>query len=292
MFGEAFDGREDLVSSYTLTDLRSPDQMERENSCVTDGLPLTGDQLDGVFHFPQYFQAIRDVFQQALSTDRIDQLWQRKEMLYGQVPTELGTGLPPAKTLVNFLDNHDVPRFLYNSDVPSLHLALTFIMTEDGIPCVYYGDEQEFSGGNDPANREDMWSSGFDTSGATFQWVRKLTRMRKAYVALRRGDIKVVWSSDRVADETDAGLFAFERAGGDAGDGYALVVLNTNKVHDSTPVFNSMPMVVSQPQGTVLVDVLGNLGSVTVGGAGTLGLTLPPLTGAVLVPQSQVVVTN
>jgi hypothetical protein len=101
-----------------------------------------------------------------------------------------------------------------------------------------------------------------------------------------------VWSTSRTADETDAGIFAYERAGGDAGDGYALVVLNTHKTKESATVFNSTPMVVTQPQSAVLVDVLGNLGSVSVGGAGSLTVNLPPLTGAVLVPESQVVPGN
>ena len=41
---------------------------------MTDARPLTGDQLDGMFEFPQYYQVFRDVFQQGLSTDRIDSI--------------------------------------------------------------------------------------------------------------------------------------------------------------------------------------------------------------------------
>lgn len=288
MFGEAFDGRDDLVGSYTLNDLPTAVQLERENACVTDGRAITGDQLDGVFHFPQYYQAIRDVFQLGLSTDRIETLWTRRAMVYGQIPNELGTGLPPAKTLVNFIDNHDVPRFLYQGDLPGLHLALTFIMTEEGIPCVYYGTEQELSGGNDPGNREDMWLTGFDTARPTFQWMKRLTTLRNEYWALRYGDQRVVWASSRTGDEPDAGMFAFERTGGDAGERYALVVINAHKSKDGTTVFGSTPMVVGQGIGTVLLDVLGTAGSLTVGGGGGLSVTLPPQTAAVLVPEAQV----
>ena len=37
---------------------------------------------------------------------------------------------------------------------------------------------------------------------------KKLADLRKKYSALRRGDQKVVWSTDRVGDEPDAGIFA------------------------------------------------------------------------------------
>jgi len=287
MFGEAFDGRDELVAAYTQNDLPSASQLERESECVTDGLELTGDQLDSMFEFPQYYTAIRDVFQLGLSTDRIETLWNERGMLYGQTPNQLGTGVAPIETLVNFIDNHDVSRFLYDSDQPALHLALLFIMTEQGIPCIYYGTEQGFSGGNDPANREDMWRSGFDESTDSYQWIKRLSAIRKAYPALRRGQQHVTWASARSGDEPDAGIFAFERTGGDAGDSYALVVINAHRDHDSSPVFQGAPMAVSQPEGTVLTDVIGG-DSYTVS-EGALSITLGPLSGAILVPREQLV---
>jgi glycosidase len=290
MFGEAFDGRAELVGAYTRNaepaDLPGAPELAREMECVDDGNAVTADQLDGMFEFPQYYAVVRDVFHDGLSTDRIEQLWTRRSELYGLEPNELGTGVAPIQTLVNFLDNHDVPRFLFNGDEQELHLALVFIMTEQGIPCVYYGTEQRFDGGNDPANREPMWSSGFDTSGPTYAWLQKLAAIRKRYVALRRGDQRVVWATSRTGDESDAGMFAFERTGGDAGDGYAAVVMNVHRNKASTPVFQGSPMAVSQPEGTVLVDVLGE-GSYTVGAGGALTITLEPMKAAVLVPESQ-----
>ena len=290
MFGEAFDGRPELVGAYTQTDLPSLDQQEREAVCVQDGRPLTGDQLDGVFHFPQYYTAIRDVFQLGLSTDRIEALWSARPQYYGAVPTQLGPGVPPIKTLVNFLDNHDVPRFLFQAERDALHQALTFLFTEDGLPCVYYGTEQEFDGGNDPANREDMAPTGYATDKPTFHLIARLAKLRQAYVALRRGDQHVTWASNRTADEPDAGIFSFERTGGDAGSGYALVVLNTSRAHASSPVFGGVPMQVAVPAGTTLVDVLGASGtSYAVGAGGSLSLSVPPLGAVILVPSDQVV---
>jgi glycosidase len=290
MFGEAFDGRDQLCGTFTKNDLPSAAEQDKENVCVKDSVKLTGDQLDGVFYFPQYFTAIRDVFQDAKGTQGISDLWDQRPVNYGSEPQKLGTGISPQKTLVNFLDNHDVPRFLYSGKGTSaLRNALTFLFTENGIPCVYYGTEQELSGGNDPANREDLWQTGYKTDGATFQWIQKLTAMRKKYSSLRRGDQKVVWASTRAGEEPDAGIFAFERAAGDAGAAYSVVVLNSNPTHDSSPQFNGMPMKVSAAPGTVLVDVLSSAQSkYTVAGDGGLSIKVAALSGAVLVPESQV----
>jgi glycosidase len=284
MFGESFDGNPALVGSFTMTDLPSQAEVDRENQCVTDGNAITGDQLDGVFHFPQYYQVVRDVFQQGGATGAIDRLWADLPANYGSVPTQLGTGLPPIKTMVNFLDNHDVYRFLFSgAGLDAMHQALTFLVTEEGIPCIYYGTEQQFAGGNDPANREDLWESGYDTSNPTF------IALRQALPALRRGDTIVRWATDRVADESDAGIFAFERTGGDAGGAYALVMLNVHRSKVSAPVFEADTMTVGLSEGTVLVDLLAaDRRQVTVGAGSTLSLDMAPLGMSLLVPVDQV----
>jgi len=209
MFGEAFDGRDPLVGSFTLVDAPPAEELESENSCVTDGKAITGDQLDSVFYFPQYFQAVRNVFQLAQGTSSVETLWLDKPVNYGTTAPAGGVGIPPHKLLINFLDNHDVPRFLYSGKgVPALKNALLFLFTIEGIPCVYYGTEQEFSGGNDPANREDLWRSGYSRETETYRWIKRMTKIRRSYPALTRGDQTVVWASDRVADESDAGILA------------------------------------------------------------------------------------
>jgi alpha-amylase len=286
MFGEAFDGRDPLCGSFTKNDAPTDTDLAKENACVKDGAKITGDQLDGVFYFPQYFQAIRDVFQDAKGTQGIADLWGQRPINYGTEPQKLGTGVSPQETLVNFLDNHDVPRFLYSGKgKPALRNALLFLFTENGIPCVYYGTEQDLAGGNDPANREDLWQTGYKTDGATFQWIRKLTGIRKKYGSLRHGAQKVVWSTTRSGDEPDAGMFAFER--GDAAGAYSVVVINSNPNHESSPAFNGMPMKVAIAAGTSLVDVLTGA-KYAVAADGGLAIKLPALSGAILVPESQV----
>ena len=59
----------------------------------------------------------------------------------------------------SFLDNHDLPRFMFGKADPAIQrVALMYLFTWDGLPCVYYGTEQGFAGGVDPKNREDMFA--------------------------------------------------------------------------------------------------------------------------------------
>jgi glycosidase len=276
MFGEAFDGNDQLIGSYT-----GPGA------------------LDSVFYFSQHFTAFQNVFENAYDptkaqgTDQIQALWAQKQTNYGTQPQPGGIGIAPYKALVNFVDNHDVPRFLFasNGDVNALRNALTLLYTEDGIPCVFYGTEQEFSGGNDPGNREVLWTSGMATDGDTFAHIARLGRIRQAYVALRRGDTKVVWSSPDHDQQDDAGIFAFERAGGDAGAGpYALVVINANDFKTSSTSNNGTAMQTTAASGSTLVDVLDpNQASYPVDGTGHVQVSVPAQSAMILVPQSQVV---
>jgi glycosidase len=278
MFGEAFDGNDKLLGSYTLPK-----------------------RLDSVFYFSQHFQVFRDVFQYANSpeqkgTKQIADLWGERSKNYGAEPQEGGIGIPPTKALVNFLDNHDVARFLFYArgqdaeKKAAMRNALTLLMTEDGIPCLYYGTEQDFAGGNDPANREVLWDTKFATSGDTFLHFSKLARLRRSYAALRRGDLAVVYSTPHTGDEADAGVFAFERTGGDAGNAYALVVLNTNGKKASTTEDAGKGMKTTLAPGITLVDVLDpEQPRFTVEGDGSVKVSVPAQRGRVLVPETQVV---
>ena len=310
MFGEAFDGNDALVGQFTKNDPPPAEELAEYAKLKDPGPPITGDQLDSAFYFPQHYQAFRDVMLDARSTDRIATLWGNKTTNYGTVAPANSAGIAPYQALVNFMDNHDVARFLYwaaqnpNDNSPArqralLHNALLLLFTAQGIPCLYYGTEQEFRGGNDPSNREDMWRPlpylgqgeappAYDTTGPTFQWVRRLIDLRRTYVALRRAEAKVIYSTAHTGDESDAGIFAYERTGGDSKN-YALIVLNTNQVHDSSTKFETTTMATSAPPGAVLIDVLaGKDAAYTVAGDGTLDLTLAPVTGMLLVPKQDV----
>ena len=302
MFGEAFDGNDELIGSFTKHAIPAHpnDEALGEGEPCDSAAPLTGDSLDGVFYFSQYFQAIRDVFRDGGATSGIQKLWDARATHFGTEPNARGTGIAPNKTLVNFLDNHDVQRFLYQGTgaskfkaPPLQHLqnALLFLLTEDGIPCIYYGTEQEFTGGNDPANREDLWNSGYATDGNTFKWIKNLIAIRKRHKALMVGDLKVIWSTDHTDKEEDAGIFAYERTGGDAAGAYALAVFNTNasKTSSTKDPTTATTMHTSLPKGTTVVDILqASKPAYVVGDSGALDISLPPVSGALLIPQDQV----
>ena len=257
MFGEAFDGDDAKIGSYTTTN-----------------------EVDSVFYFSQKF-TIDDVFKRGRSTVRMKELFDQRTVNYGGAPQQNGVEQPPTKMLVNFLDNHDVARFLYDKpSVPALHSALVFLFAEDGIPCVYYGTEQQFTGGNDPSNREDLWRTGYSKTNATYQFIRTLIGIRKQHVALRQGDMVYrAWTPtpavDPENDYTQAGVLAFERF---TNDERVLVVFNTHDTEKRPAVqADNTPMVTGFAAGTTLVNVVPDedpTDEVTVGAGGVVQLEL------------------
>ena len=82
--------------------------------------------------------------------------------------------------LGNFVDNHDNPRFLnVSSDPIAFRSALALSLTFEGIPIVYYGTEQLFHGGNDPYNREPLWTA-MQEGNETFGFLKKIISFRKS----------------------------------------------------------------------------------------------------------------
>jgi glycosidase len=301
IFGEAFDGDDELSGAYTF--------------------PGTDDQgsfgrVDSLFYFSQYYAVIRDVFIAGGPTQNIacsygTRVGSASEQCSGSLPgpayygaphatrEEGGIGLAPQQAMVNFIDNHDLPRFLFevarqNPDadgMSALRNVLFFLMTWDGIPCLYYGTEQAFSGGVDPGNRENMFDGNpnlglpaFDTKNDTFTYVQELIALRKRHSALRRGGVMIRWATDRPRGAIDSGIFAFERADG---DDRAIVVINTSDDQFSSTCAPDSGgcMITGFAPGTVLVDVApGSDGATfTVAADQTLTVSVPPRGGRVLV---------
>jgi cyclomaltodextrinase len=113
----------------------------------------------------------------------------------------------PAVTQVqlNLLDSHDTPRFITSvqGDQSALRLALLFMFTYPGAPCVYYGDEIGLDGGHDPDCRKSFpWDeSRWDQD--LLRYTKECIALRKANPALRRGDYRRLYARD--------GIYAFER---------------------------------------------------------------------------------
>ena len=111
------------------------------------------------------------------------------------------------KTMITFIDNHDMVRFLKGSQVLDLMQALGFIFTIPGIPCIYYGTEQAFD-----ETRASMFADGFytkddqyDTQSALYTYIRTLTQLRAEYEAFRYGKVSVLYT-----DKIGPGPFIYQ----------------------------------------------------------------------------------
>lgn len=162
-------------------------------------------------------------------------------------PTALGT----------FLDNHDNNRWLnVKNDVTLLKNALAFVILSRGIPILYYGTEQGYAGGADPANREDLWRSNFNTNADLYQVIKKLTGARKSAGGLAGNDHTHLYVSSNA--------YAWSRAGGN------LVVLTTNAGSGS----NAQHCFNTQKANGQWTNVYGNGATVTSDGSGNICLTV------------------
>lgn len=236
MFGEALDHSEAKCGSYT-------GQM--------GGGPF---KLDSVLDYPLYFN-INPVFGRATGGNR----------QIAEHDRAVAANYDPAaqNQLVTFLDNHDQPRFLSipGATVDRLKVALAFLYTAHGIPCLYYGTEQAFNGGKDPWDREDMFAGqfewgpsrgdNFNMTHPLFQFVARLNNIRRLYPALQTGVQSNLWS-----DATGPGLFAYTRR---LGPQEVFVIFNTAETNQILPACS-----MAYPAGTKLVNVLEENETVTV----------------------------
>lgn len=88
-------------------------------------------------------------------------------------------GCSDVTLLGSFIENHDNPRFpSLTSDIALIRTAIAFAMLQDGIPIVYQGQEQEFSGAGVPYNREALWESNYDQSADLYLHIKKLNQIR------------------------------------------------------------------------------------------------------------------
>ncbi|KAL6704063.1 hypothetical protein ACN47E_008827 [Coniothyrium glycines] len=164
---------------------------------------------------------------------------------------------PDPAALGTFLDNHDNPRWLnVKNDQTLLKNALAYVILSRGIPILYYGTEQAYSGGNDPANREDLWRSNFNANTDLYQAIKKLTAAKKAAGGLAANDHVHLYVADTA--------YAWSRASGN------LVVLTSNAGSTS----NAQHCFNTQKANGRWSDAYGSLGTVTADGSGNICLTL------------------
>ncbi|KAI4731010.1 putative alpha-amylase [Aureobasidium sp. EXF-10728] len=103
--------------------------------------------------------------------------------------------------LGSFLENHDNPRFpSLTADTSLAKNAIGFAMLADGIPIVYQGQEQHFSGASTPAQREQLWKSGYDKTAVLYKHIGKLNAIRTLAIKNDEGYLGYnaypVWTDD------------------------------------------------------------------------------------------------
>jgi glycosidase len=107
---------------------------------------------------------------------------------------------------VNFLDNHDMSRFIsqVNEDVDKLKMGIGWLLTSRGIPEMYYGTEILLKGVSNPDGlvRGDFWGgwkedkeNKFTQAGRTekenevFNWTKTIANFRKNSSAIKTGKL-------------------------------------------------------------------------------------------------------
>lgn len=144
---------------------------------------LQGDQFDSVMNYP-----LSDRLLEYLKTDELDAETFASHisgllMRYPQQANEV---------LFNLMASHDTPRVLtqLNGDRRKLKLAIAFLLTFTGTPCIYYGDEIGLEGDGDPDCRKCMIWEEDRQDRDLFNCYKALIRLRKQYPSLRTGDFR------------------------------------------------------------------------------------------------------
>ncbi|NTX06766.1 alpha-amylase family glycosyl hydrolase [Myxococcus sp. CA040A] len=244
-------------------------------------------ELDGQFDFPLYWP-VREAFADGQGLERVDQAVRENEVFYAP-----GTINSP------FIGNHDVARFIsqaakqldgeggdpWSSSRPSASVtdaaafekakfAFTFVLTQPGVPLVYYGDEVGLPGAGDPDNRRLMrfGSTLTPLEAELLAVVQKLGQTRLAHPALQTG------ARHTLRIERD--LYIFQRSLPD-GQG-AVIAINRSDVE--------RPLVV-EPLGSLAAssatyeDVFSGR-TLQLAGTETV-MVVPPRSVAVYVPRTE-----
>lgn len=154
--------------------------------------------LDAVLDFPLYF-ILEEVIKGFLNPSHLRERYERFKTQYA----DHGAA---GQYFVTFVDNHDqmsrpYRRFLHRN--PLLNqavLAIGYLLTSQGVPCIYYGTEQGFDGGGDSDRyvRECLFGGqwgAFDSTGHHFfnpehliyRGLARIAAIRQREPALRYG---------------------------------------------------------------------------------------------------------
>jgi pullulanase-type alpha-1,6-glucosidase len=207
-----------------------------------------------------------------------------------------------AYSLPTFLGNHDIGRigrFVSTANPGATdaellardRLAHTLMYLVRGMPVVYYGDEQGFTGdGGDKDARQDMMPSevssyndddligtgattadaNFDPTHPIYTSLADLAALKAAHPALRDGAQVHRYSNG----DAGGGIYAFSRIGAEEGIEYVVAVNNSEA--DKSQTIQTY----SASAGFTRVWPAGG-GTLTSNASGQLSITVPPLSAVV-----------
>lgn len=161
--------------------------------------------VDGVLSYPLYYTML-DVFAHQQSMYKIQDLLGPNGSYFKKFKNinYLGT----------FIDNHDNQRFLYIQSNTILYKnALAMTIMNCGIPIIYYGSEQAYNGGDDPANRESLWPN-YDTNSDLYKFISILVKTRKNQKLSIQSQIQRYASDDFYSFSRDKVLVCLTNSGG------------------------------------------------------------------------------
>ncbi|WP_057912460.1 glycoside hydrolase family 13 protein [Peribacillus muralis] len=115
-----------------------------------DSMPwLRGDEFDAVMNYPFTNQVFRLVASQTINAREFTE---EMTAIYQSYPTNV------FDVTFNLLGSHDTPRIFTDcgEDLDRAKLIHAILLTFNGSPCIYYGDEIGLTGGMDPGCRKCM----------------------------------------------------------------------------------------------------------------------------------------
>ncbi|SET31659.1 alpha-glycosidase [Paenibacillus sp. NFR01] len=159
---------------------------------------LLGDQFDSVMNYPfsgTVLEFVNGGMDGITFGYRIGGLLMR----YPQQTNEV---------VFNLLGSHDTPRLLtvVGGDKRKLKLAVVFLFTFMGTPCIYYGDEVGLTGNEDPDCRKCMEWDESRQDRELYDFYRMMIALRKSNPALREGRFRLLLACE------DDPCIVYERA--------------------------------------------------------------------------------
>jgi cyclomaltodextrinase / maltogenic alpha-amylase / neopullulanase len=151
---------------------------------------LEGDQFDGATHYQLRELLIRFLIQQAIDAGTFDRELQALRAAYPP---------PVRRAMMTLLGSHDTPRVrtLARGRLDPVKAALVFLLTYEGAPVIYYGDEVGLTGGPDPGCRRCMPWESYRWHGVLHDLTAALGRLRAHHPALRRGEFRPLLCQNR-----------------------------------------------------------------------------------------------